>query len=278
MIEKDKNFEFFKLLEDVENFSHAYLFETNDIAKAYPLILKFAKKIICPHHYINDEECGECNICHLIDENNYDDFILINPETMAINKSELDKLFLSFSSKSINENGHRVYIIYGVERMSSYVSNKILKFLEEPEGNIHALLITQNSNMILPTIKSRCQHIRIKVDISLENQDESVAFKFLNGLFKNKLMMIAYENSYVLNWCDSKEKLVSFFQEIEDLIVQEIDYRYLNGKENNFATVKTNKLMKIISITDKLSKLVNVNANLNLLVDRYIIEIVEAVI
>ena len=47
MIEKDKNKEFFKLLEDVNIFSHAYLFETNSIKDAYPFILRFAKKILC---------------------------------------------------------------------------------------------------------------------------------------------------------------------------------------------------------------------------------------
>ena len=56
MISKDKNKEFFKLLEDVNVFSHAYLFETNSIKDAYPFILMFAKKILCDNHYINQDK------------------------------------------------------------------------------------------------------------------------------------------------------------------------------------------------------------------------------
>ena len=164
MISKDKNKEFFKLLEEVNVFSHAYLFETNSLDEAYPFVLKFAKKILCENHYIEQEKCGECNICHLIDEGSYSDFYLINPETVGINKEEIDKLFHVFQGKSLKENGKRVYVIYGFERLDEYVSNKILKFLEEPSDNIHALLMTENANKLLSTIKSRCQNIKIRVE------------------------------------------------------------------------------------------------------------------
>ena len=99
MISKDKNKEFFKLLESVTSFSHAYLFETNSIKDAYPYVLMFAKKILCDNHYIEQSQCGDCNICHLIDEGNFSDFYLINPDTVGINKDEIDKLFRIFQGK-----------------------------------------------------------------------------------------------------------------------------------------------------------------------------------
>ena len=46
--------------------------------------------------YINQDKCGECNICHLIDEGSFSDFYLINPDTVGINKEEIDKLFHVF--------------------------------------------------------------------------------------------------------------------------------------------------------------------------------------
>ena len=46
--------------------------------------------------------------------------------------------------------------------MNDYAANSLLKFLEEPESNIYAFLITTNINKILPTIKSRCQVLSIQ--------------------------------------------------------------------------------------------------------------------
>ena len=79
----------------------------------------------------------------------------MNPDSIAIKKEEIDNLVNYFKTKSLRDNGKRVYIICGFERLREDVSNKILKFLEEPEENIHAILITENIDKILSTIISR---------------------------------------------------------------------------------------------------------------------------
>ncbi len=277
MISKDKNKEFFKLLEDVKSFSHAYLFETNSIKEAYPYVLMFAKKILCENHYITKDHCGECNICHLIDEGNYSDFYLINPDTVGINKEEIDKLFHAFKGKSLKENGRRVYIIYRIERLDEYVSNKILKFLEEPSDNIHALLITENANKLLSTIKSRCQNIKIKIDeveVSLEKME--IVTKFLEFLFKNGFKTIAYTNELWFNYFEERSDFMEAFTLIEKVLLDEINLRY-QEKSENFKNIELDKLLSIVLITDKLSRLINNNVNLNLLIDRFIIEVTNEV-
>ena len=64
-------------------------------------------------------------------------------------------------TKSLREDGRRVYIIYGFERLSTIISNKIFKFIEEPQNNIYAILLTENIEKILPTIISRCQILNL---------------------------------------------------------------------------------------------------------------------
>lgn len=277
MIEKDKNKEFFKLLEDVNIFSHAYLFETNSIKDAYPFILRFAKKILCDNHYLNQDKCGECNICHLIDEGSFSDFYLINPDTIGINKEEIDKLFKAFQSKSLKENGRRVYVIYGVERLDEYVSNKILKFLEEPSDNIHALLITENPNKLLSTIKSRCQNIKIRVNnVDVSQEKKEIITNFLDYLFKNGNKTIAYTNELWFNYFDERKDYEEAFFLIEKVLLDEINIRYKN--ENKFFNnISLDNLLKVVLIADKLSKIINNNVNLNLLVDRFIIEVTKEV-
>ena len=69
--------------------------------------------------------------------------------------------------------------------------NSILKFIEEPEGEVYAFLTTNNINNVLPTIVSRCQTLNLKsvdrneivkdaIDISIEPEDAELLSYFYN--------------------------------------------------------------------------------------------------
>ncbi|MFP3422981.1 DNA polymerase III subunit delta', partial [Bacillus sp. SIMBA_161] len=53
--------------------------------------------------------------------------------------------------------GRKVYVIEQADRMNNSSANALLKFLEEPEANVTALLLTERLNAIMSTIRSRCQ-------------------------------------------------------------------------------------------------------------------------
>jgi DNA polymerase-3 subunit delta' len=59
-----------------------------------------------------------------------------------------------------NEGFRKVIIISEIERMRKEASNAFLKMLEEPPEGVMFILTTDNANMLLPTIISRCQLIR----------------------------------------------------------------------------------------------------------------------
>src|SRR5699024_2403948 len=48
------------------------------------------------------------------------------------------------------------------ETLTVNASNRILKFLEEPTVETTALLLTENKQSIIPTIRSRCQVLDLK--------------------------------------------------------------------------------------------------------------------
>ena len=52
-----------------------------------------------------------------------------------------------------------LFIIYNAEKLNTSSANTILKFLEEPEENIIAVLTTDNRYQVLDTILSRCQNL-----------------------------------------------------------------------------------------------------------------------
>ena len=64
------------------------------------------------------------------------------------------------SSLSAFGKGKKVFIIIDAETMNDESSNAILKTLEEPHEDTLLILTTSNPDALLPTIISRCQHIR----------------------------------------------------------------------------------------------------------------------
>lgn len=84
------------------------------------------------------------------------------------------------------EGGYKIMIIWMVEKMNIAASNKLLKLLEEPPEKTLFLLITENEEDIIQTIRSRCQAIHLHAIpeqimenhlISKYNIDEKLAKK-----------------------------------------------------------------------------------------------------
>lgn len=138
--------------------SHAYLFESNGSDEAFDMAIAFAKSILCPYKYMNDNNCVKCTQCKKIDQSQFSELLIIEPDGLWIKKEQTDYIQHLFETKSI-ESTHRVYIIRHAERMNLSASNSILKFLEEPEEGIIAILIADNKYQLLDTICSRCQII-----------------------------------------------------------------------------------------------------------------------
>jgi len=77
-----------------------------------------------------------------------------------IYKDEAISIHKKLSLKN-HEAKYRVVLIWMPERMNLEASNKLLKLLEEPPRGTVFLLVTENSNQLLPTIISRLQTIKI---------------------------------------------------------------------------------------------------------------------
>ena len=117
--------DFKNLTSNITSFSHAYLFTVNSLELSFPYVKDFAKSIILEE--IQDSFIQE-DISYKIDNDEFDDLYIVNPDTIGINNEEITKLLTYMETKSLRDNGRRVYIIYGFERLSRDVSNKILKF------------------------------------------------------------------------------------------------------------------------------------------------------
>lgn len=172
---KDSQFVAYSLLcNSIRNnkLSHAYLIDGNNNECAFDFVLALVKMIICDKHYSNFDKCANCNKCNRIDDGNYTEVKIIETDSLIIKKEQLLELQSDFSRTSI-EGDNRVYIIKDCEKMNKQAANSLLKFLEEPEKGIIAILFTNNINKVLGTIVSRCQLIKLSKD-TIVNQDKAL--------------------------------------------------------------------------------------------------------
>jgi len=64
----------------------------------------------------------------------------------------------------------RVFIIDDADCMNVQAQNAFLKLLEEPTANVHFILTAHRSHVLLPTVLSRVQRVRIAPISTLESQ------------------------------------------------------------------------------------------------------------
>ena len=174
---------------------HAILIEVDDCNEGLNLVKKIVKLILCNNKdkNLNALNCGKCNICNLVDSDNYPDLKIINSDGNWIKKQQLIDLQNDFNNKSILDN-KRIYVINEAEKLNASSSNSLLKFLEEPEDDIIAILLTTNRYLLLDTIISRCQIFNCKnSDYSLDMDNYDNTTNLLEYFTKKRNFFLDYK-------------------------------------------------------------------------------------
>lgn len=289
-----------------QKLSHAYIFETNNYPKAYDFIIDFIKYIECPKYESINHIEEKCNICSAINNNNYIELKIINPETIQIKKEEMIELQHEFKNKVL-EGNKKIYLIKNAERLNSSSANTILKFLEEPEDNIIAILMTSSRYSLLSTILSRCQIISfinsksydnlliklynnyyssIEFDEQLEKKIENNVINilhFVENVEKNKLETLLFTSEYFLKYFKTREDIFMAFEIIKMIYYDMLQYKinnYLKYFDKNKDTIielssnnDINMLSVKLDIVMKTIDKIKYNVNTSLLLDKFIMDI-----
>ena len=261
VFEEQQNF-FDFLLNEINNnkLSHAYLIETNNYQNTSLLIKELLKLLLCKNK-VNNLKCS-CNLCNLIENELYPDIRYIYPDGNNIKKEQLIELKEQFQNKSAYDN-KQIYVITDATKLNSSSANTMLKFLEEPEENIIAILVCDNRYKVIDTIVSRCQILSLKESIETYFGDE---IKNLAVLLcdKNK----GFKNYDELEILQDKKNMTYLLKQIEKYIFS------LLGK-SSFLSYNDNQIIKIISILEKIINKSDYNTNFKLLIDDLLVEISE---
>ena len=121
----------------------------------------------------------------MFEDDNHPDYFEINKEkTESIKIDEIRELQGKILEKPITSS-KKVYVINNAENMTKEAQNCLLKTLEEPPEFVTMILVVNNENNILTTIKSRCAKMLFTEENKEEfTEEEKVRFDALEKVFR----------------------------------------------------------------------------------------------
>ncbi len=107
--------------------------------------------------------CHVCNTCRRIENGLFADihFVRRDPKKMSVGVDEIHALEEDVVL-SATESDYRIYVIEEANRMTPQAQNAILKTLEEPPAGVIIILLAEETDKILSTVKSRVQTVNME--------------------------------------------------------------------------------------------------------------------
>ena len=212
-------------------------------------------------HGIFKEYSSSNNISEKIMNNNYPDFLMIEPTSLIKNKTtknsdsekkknnnlgiiKIEKIrnIKTFLSQKSIESEKKIVLIIDAHLLNEAASNCLLKTLEEPSNGIF-ILLTSKLNLLLDTIKSRCQLVRFKsfstkqIELYLNNNLDPSKLKITKKLnFQDLVNSANGSPGKIIN-------NIEIWSELSDEIIENLEVPLKNSLE----ILKISKL-----ITEKL--------------------------
>lgn len=240
---------------------NGYMFSGNGVTKNYEYAKEFAKMILCLD--TKDNCCAKCKSCIMFEEDNNPDYFEINKEqTESIKIEEIREMQAKVLEKPIISK-RKVYIINNAEKMTVEAQNCLLKTLEEPPEFITIILVSNNENTILATIKSRCTKVVFTEEIQKEITEENKArFETLEKIFGNveKYLSIDLLNKIDILYND-KENIFENLDYINTILVRQAK--------------KDTKYLDYIDYVEETKNKLKSNSNYDMCIDNLILKIWE---
>ena len=128
--------------------------------------------------------CGRCGSCHLLQTHVHPDLVVLLPEVLrrehgwplSSDKTEGDdskrkpskqiridevRQLIDWSTKTSARGRGKVAFVHPADALNPQAANALLKTLEEPPPGTRLVLTTADPALLLPTVRSRCQHLRL---------------------------------------------------------------------------------------------------------------------
>ena len=271
--------------------SHSYLFIGNSGIGKKLIAKEFAKAILC----LGDNKyCNNCKSCLEFDGRNNPDFILIEPEGNNIKIEQIRNMQKGVQEKPIISS-KKVYIIDNADLMTKEAQNALLKTLEEPPEFVTIILIGENENAFLATIKSRCMILHFN-SISNSDMEKYLEENYKMNVTSNMLDVFQGSIGKAIELKDKQEDYLKIEQAIENIekedlidLIKNLDILYTSKDEildmldyiNIILLKKSKENVKYtdcIKIVEDTKRRIDQNANYDMSIDNMLFNIWEEVV
>jgi DNA polymerase III gamma/tau subunit len=211
-----------------------------------------------------------------VDTDSLPSLITVVPEGQFIKKDQILNMMDKFSTKPVFTK-YNMYVIREADRFNSSSANTLLKFLEEPEDNILGFFITNNKENVISTIRSRCQVFSCNYDTDImESLDEEILTDvklYLNAIYKNK-DDILYNKTHMSGYYKERIEWEKFF----NTMLYYLKDCYTTNRIDKIEMVKEvskENLIKMVVEIETILKYIKSNGNIDLILDKFVIEMRE---
>ena len=136
--------------------SHFYLISGPEGSGKHTLAALLAAAILCQG---SDRPCGRCAACRRVLGAGHPDFITVDDPDKKTVPVDLVREARADMYIRPNEADHKIYLFPRAHDMRDESQNALLKILEEPPAYGVFILLTNNAERMLPTIRSRCTEL-----------------------------------------------------------------------------------------------------------------------
>lgn len=138
------------------NLSHAYIINGEYGSGRQTIASALAKTIQCQSKTDDTDACGVCTSCKQAESHNHPDIKYITHDKTTISVNDIREQLNNDISIKPYSSEYKIYIIPDANKMTEQAQNALLKTIEEPPVYAIIILLTENCDSLLPTIRSRC--------------------------------------------------------------------------------------------------------------------------
>jgi DNA polymerase-3 subunit delta' len=133
------------------NIHYVYPVTTSDKVKSKPISTNYLTEW---RSYIETNPYGSIN--------DWYDIVGVGNKQGAIGVEEANDMVSKMSLKAFN-GGYKVMIVWMAEKMTTGCANKLLKLIEEPADKTVIILVAEDEEQLINTIRSRCQTVHLNL-------------------------------------------------------------------------------------------------------------------